>query len=61
MSYDVIHSVGFYSIGIKVDAIPTKLNITSSIRTLKKGQYRGFCFELCGYGHTSMLLTSNII
>lgn len=61
MSYDVIHSVGFYSVGIKMDATPAKINLSQSIRTLKKGQYRGFCFELCGYGHTSMLLTSNII
>lgn len=61
MSYDVIHSVGFYSVGIKMDAIPAKINLSQSIRTLQKGQYRGFCFELCGNGHTSMLLSSIVI
>ena len=44
-----------------MDAIPAKINLSQSIITLKKGQYRGFCFELCGNGHTSMLLTSNVI
>lgn len=58
MSYDVIHSIGFYSFGIKMDAIPAKINLSQSIRPIKKGQYRGFCFELCGQGHASMLLTS---
>jgi len=57
LSYDVIHSIGYYSLGIKIDAIPGRINITQSIRPLLKGEYRGFCFELCGQGHSSMLLT----
>jgi heme/copper-type cytochrome/quinol oxidase subunit 2 len=58
LSYDVIHSIGFYSIGIKMDAIPARINLTQSLRPLFKGEYRGFCFESCGQGHGSMLLTA---
>jgi len=55
-SYDVIHSLGIYSFGIKIDAIPGRFNFASTIRTLIKGEHRGFCYELCGHGHSSMLL-----
>ena len=55
-SYDVIHSLGIYSFGIKIDAIPGRFNFTSTIRTLIKGEHRGSCFELCGHGHSSMLI-----
>ena len=57
LSYDVIHSIGFYSLGVKMDAIPARINVTQSLRTLFKGEYRGFCFELCGQGHSAMVLT----
>jgi len=59
-SYDVIHSLGIYSFGIKIDAIPGRFNNTSTIRTFIKGEYKGFCFELCGYGHTSMLIVGMV-
>lgn len=58
LSFDVIHSIGFYSLGIKIDAIPARINIIQSFRPVLKGEYRGFCFELCGQGHASMLLTA---
>ena len=54
-SYDVIHSLGIYSFGIKIDAIPGRFNFTSTIRTLIKGAHYGYCYELCGYGHSTML------
>tara|TARA_B000000565_G_C23650577_1_gene326447 strand:+ start:416 stop:655 length:240 start_codon:yes stop_codon:yes gene_type:complete len=54
-SYDVIHSLGIYSFGIKIDAIPGRFNFTSTIRTLIKGEHRGMCYELCGLGHSSTL------
>lgn len=60
LSYDVIHSIGFYSLGIKIDAIPSRINVSSSLRPLFIGEYRGFCFELCGQGH-SLMLVSNIV
>ena len=60
-SYDVIHSFGLYSFGIKIDAIPGKFNVTSTIRTLIKGEHRGLCYELCGYGHSTMLINSRTL
>ena len=60
-SLDVIHSLGFYSLGIKIDAVPGRINLANSIRLLWKGQYNGKCFELCGQGHLSMMMLSNVI
>ena len=54
-SYDVIHSLGIYSFGIKIDAIPGRFNFTTTIQTLIKGEHRGMCYEPCGLGHSSTL------
>ena len=55
-TFDVIHSIGFYSFGIKIDAIPGRINLASTLQCLFKGEHRGFCFELCGQGHSSMVV-----
>ena len=60
-SFDVIHTLGFYSWGIKIDAIPGRINLTSTLRLLWKGEYRGKCSEPCGQGHLSMLMLSLIL
>jgi heme/copper-type cytochrome/quinol oxidase subunit 2 len=60
-SFDVIHSLGFYSFGIKIDAIPGRINTTNTLRLLLKGEYNGFRYELCGQGHLSMMLLSLIL
>lgn len=60
-SYDVIHSLGIYSFGIKIDAIPGRFNFASTIRTLIKGAHYGFCYELCGHGHSSMLIVGKTL
>jgi heme/copper-type cytochrome/quinol oxidase subunit 1 len=57
-SFDVIHTIAFYSLGIKIDAIPGKINSTTTLRLLNKGEYRGKCFELCGQGHLLMMCSS---
>jgi len=54
-SLDVIHSLSFYSFGIKIDAIPGRINLTSSLRLFIKGINRGFCYELCGEQHNTMI------
>ena len=54
-SLDVIHSLGFYSFGFKIDAIPGRINFVSTLRSLVKGLNRGFCYELCGEQHSAML------
>jgi hypothetical protein len=55
-SRDVIHSYGLYSFGCKIDAIPGRFNLAFSIKPLIRGLFRGFCFELCGTNHTSMII-----
>jgi cytochrome c oxidase subunit 2 len=49
-SADVIHSWTVPSLGIKVDAIPGRLNYLTS-RTLYSGVYYGQCSEICGSNH----------
>ena len=51
-STDVLHSLGLPSLGIKLDAIPGRLNTTSFERCL--GIVNGSCYELCGRGHRVM-------
>ena len=49
-SADVIHSFAIPGAGIKVDAIPGRLNQTS-IFALRAGTFVGQCSELCGVNH----------
>lgn len=49
-SNDVIHSVGFPDGGVKVDAIPGRLN-TLEIFRYTVGLLNGYCTELCGPLH----------
>jgi heme/copper-type cytochrome/quinol oxidase subunit 2 len=50
---DVIHSYAVPSLGIKIDAIPGRLN-QFGIRVRSPGTYYGQCSELCGVGHGFM-------
>lgn len=50
---DVIHSFAVPALGIKVDAIPGRVN-ESWMRITKTGHYYGQCSELCGIGHGFM-------
>ncbi len=50
---DVIHSFAVPSFGIKIDAIPGRLNETW-FRVDKEGTYYGQCSELCGRDHAFM-------
>jgi len=55
-STDVIHSFWVPAFGIKQDAVPgrtTQVYLTAN----KSGTYPGMCAELCGLGHTTMLMT----
>nr|YP_010729737.1 Cox2 [Calcarina hispida]WEF49977.1 Cox2 [Calcarina hispida] len=60
-SFDVIHTLGFYSWGIKIDAIPGRINLATTLRLINKGEYRGKCFELCGQGHLSMFINTIVL
>lgn len=50
---DVIHSFAVPSFGLKMDAVPGRIN-HSSIFILKPGVYYGQCSELCGSAHEKM-------
>ena len=52
-STDVIHSFAVPSLGVKVDAIPGRLN-TMTFTILRPGYFYGQCSELCGYYHAMM-------
>ncbi len=50
---DVIHAVALPALGIKLDAIPGRMNETW-VRINKVGTYYGQCSELCGKDHSYM-------
>ena len=52
-SIDVIHSFAMPSFGIKIDAIPGRIN-HAYMYILKEGIYYGQCSELCGQLHYNM-------
>ena len=60
-SHDATHSSGTHPFGIKIDAIPGRFNFTSTIRTLIKGEHRGFRYELRGHGHSSTPIVGMIV
>jgi len=50
---DVLHSWAVPSLGVKVDAIPGRLNQTN-FNMKREGVFYGQCSELCGFGHGYM-------
>ena len=52
----VIHSWSVPSLGVKMDAIPGRLNETY-FNINEPGMYYGMCSELCGPGHGFMPIT----
>ena len=54
---DVIHSWAVPSLGIKIDAVPGRLNQTS-ILAERPGIFYGQCSEICGVYHGSILAGS---
>nr|YP_009944698.1 cytochrome c oxidase subunit II [Encyrtus sasakii]QGA47457.1 cytochrome c oxidase subunit II [Encyrtus sasakii]QGA47470.1 cytochrome c oxidase subunit II [Encyrtus sasakii]QGA74454.1 cytochrome c oxidase subunit II [Encyrtus sasakii] len=52
-SLDVIHSFALPSIGIKIDAVPGRLNQVS-MNLIRPGVYFGQCSEICGVNHSFM-------
>nr|YP_010700694.1 cytochrome c oxidase subunit II [Brachyistius frenatus]WCI18985.1 cytochrome c oxidase subunit II [Brachyistius frenatus]WMI35745.1 cytochrome c oxidase subunit II [Brachyistius frenatus] len=50
---DVLHSWAIPSLGVKMDAIPGRLNQTSFIVS-RPGVYYGQCSEICGANHSFM-------
>nr|ADP89689.1 cytochrome c oxidase subunit 2 [Chtenopteryx sicula]ADP89694.1 cytochrome c oxidase subunit 2 [Chtenopteryx sicula] len=59
-SADVIHSWTVPSLGVKVDAIPGRLN-QLMIYPTRPGLYYGQCSEICGANHSFMPITLEIV
>lgn len=50
---DVIHDFAVPSLGLKIDAVPGRLNQTS-VLIQREGTYYGQCSEICGVYHGFM-------
>jgi len=50
---DVLHSFALPALGIKLDAVPGRLNETW-VQITREGTYYGQCSEICGTGHSYM-------
>nr|QPN49218.1 cytochrome c oxidase subunit II [Lycorma delicatula] len=59
-SSDVIHSWTIPSMGVKMDAIPGRLN-QISLMTKNPGVFFGQCSEICGMNHSFMPITMESI
>jgi cytochrome c oxidase subunit II len=57
---DVIHAFAVPSFGIKIDAIPGRLNETW-FRATREGVYYGQCSELCGKDHAYMPIAVRVV
>src|ERR1700760_2910797 len=57
---DVIHSFAVPAFGIKIDAIPGRLNETW-FKATKTGMYYGQCSELCGKDHAFMPIAVHVV
>ena len=57
---DVIHSFAVPSFGIKIDAIPGRLNETW-FKATREGVYYGQCSELCGKDHAFMPIAVRVV
>ena len=57
---DVIHSFTVPSFGIKIDAIPGRLNETW-FKATREGWFYGQCSELCGTNHAYMPIAVHVV
>ncbi|WP_310621095.1 cytochrome c oxidase subunit II [Flexibacterium corallicola] len=57
---DVIHSFAMPAFGVKVDAVPGRLNETW-FNAQKTGMYYGQCSELCGQDHAFMPIAIQVV
>jgi cytochrome c oxidase subunit 2 len=57
---DVIHSFSVPSFGIKIDAIPGRLNETW-FKAEREGMYYGQCSQLCGRDHAFMPIAVRVV
>ncbi len=59
-STDVVHAFSVNSFGIKIDAIPGRLNQTW-FKANREGWYYGQCSQLCGHDHAFMPIAVHVV
>lgn len=59
-SNDVAHSWAIPGLGLKIDAIPGRINL-KTIMASKLGLYSGMCSELCGIEHGFMPISLQVL
>nr|AWW03144.1 cytochrome c oxidase subunit II [Cichlidogyrus mbirizei] len=57
---DVLHSFSVPDLGIKVDAVPGRINQVV-ITPNRVGSFVGYCSEICGTGHSYMPIVVEVI
>ncbi|WP_415381371.1 cytochrome c oxidase subunit II [Halosimplex sp. TS25] len=57
---DVLHSVHVPDLGLKQDAFPAQWNLIHT-RLYEPGDYRLYCAEFCGVGHSQMRTTLRVV
>jgi cytochrome c oxidase subunit 2 len=57
---DVIHSFTVPSFGIRIDAVPGRMNETW-FKATREGMYYGQCSELCGKNHSFMPIAVRVV
>ena len=57
---DVIHSFAVPSFGIKIDAVPGRINDTW-FKATSEGMFYGQCSELCGKDHAFMPIAVHVV
>ena len=60
VSQDVIHSFSIPSFGIKLDAVPGRLNKTW-FKAEREGVFYGQCSNICGVGHAYMPIEFHVV
>jgi cytochrome c oxidase subunit 2 len=59
-SNDVIHSWTVPSMGLKIDAVPGRINM-ANLLCMRPGIYYGQCSEICGVNHAFMPIAVSVI
>lgn len=57
---DVLHSWAVPSLGVKIDAVPGRLNQTNFLAT-REGLFYGQCSEICGANHAFMPIAIEVV
>ncbi len=60
ISKDVIHGFWVPELGAKIDALPGITN-HAFIEASQTGTFQGQCYEFCGVGHDTMLITVKVV